>query len=147
MISSYNIRFTFQDAEFLKNSFIIEVKNSQIFFSKNQQQISIQKIILQTQPEVSNNKIIFAITDFSDFVVSNCIDVLQKKIDEIAKRRRIAFLRKTLRKAKIDEKIEFRIFVMFDKICILSMRFESSAKFNREKLYRMINSKKYFDEN
>ena len=54
-----------------------------------------------------NNIITFAITNFCDFIVSNFIDVLQKKIDKIAKRRRIAFLRKILRKAKIDEKIEF----------------------------------------
>ena len=77
----------------------------------------------------------------------NFIDVLQKKIDEIAKRRRIAFLRKTWRKAKIDEKIEFCIFVEFDKIFILSIRFKNSAKFNREKFYRMIYLKKYFNEN
>ena len=96
---------------------------------------------------MSNNIIIFAITNFNDFIVSNFVDVLQKKIDEIAKRRRIVLLRKTLRKAKIDEKIEFCVFVKFDKIFILLIRFKNSAKFNREKFYRMVNSKKYFDEN
>ena len=90
---------------------------------------------------MSNYIIIFAIIDFSNFIVSNFIDVLQKKIDKIA------FLRKTLRKAKIDEKIEFCIFVGFDEIFILLIRFESNAKPNREKFYRMINSKKYFDKN
>ena len=94
-----------------------------------------------------NNIITFVIINFSKFIVSNFIDVLQEKIDEIAKRRRIAFLRKILRKAKIDEKIEFCIFVMFDKIFILSIRFKSSVKFNREIFYRMMNLKKYFDEN
>ena len=47
---------------------------------------------------------------------------------------------------KIDEKIEFYIFVKFDEIFILSIRFENSAKFNREKFYRIMNSKRYFDE-
>ena len=36
---------------------------------------------------------------------------------------------------------------MFNEIFILSMRFESSAKFNREKFYHMMNSKRYSDEN
>ena len=126
----------------MKNTLMIEVKNSQKIFSKNQQQISIQEIILQTEAKVSNNIIIFAIIDFNDLIVSNFIDVLQKKTDEIAKRRRIVFLRKTLRKAKIDEKIEFCNFVKFDEIFIFSIRFESSAKFNRKKFYRIINSKK-----
>ena len=94
-----------------------------------------------------NNIIIFAIIGFSDFIVSNFIDVLQREIDEIAKRRRIAFLRKTLRKVKIDEKTELCVFVKFDEIFILSIRFENSAKLNREKSYRIINSKRYFDEN
>ena len=91
--------------------------------------------------------IIFITTDFSELVVSNSIDVLQKKIDEITKRRRITFLRKTLRKIKIDEKIEFRISVMFDETLTLLMRSKNNAKLNREKLYRMINSKKYSRKN
>ena len=96
---------------------------------------------------MSNNIIIFVIINFNKFIASNFVDVLQKKIDEIAKRRRIAFLRKTLRKTKINEKIEFCVFAKFDEIFILLIRFENSAKFNCEKFYRMINSKKYFDEN
>ena len=96
---------------------------------------------------MSNDIIIFAIIDFSDIIVSNFIDVLQKNIDEIAKRRRIAFLRKTLRKAKIDEKIEFCIFIMFDEIFILLIRFKNNAKFNREKFYCMMNLKRCFDKN
>ena len=72
---------------------------------------------------------------------------MTKKIDEIVKQRRIVFIQKTLQKAKIDEKIEFRISVMLDEIFILSIRFEKNAKYNREKFYRMMNSKKYFDEN
>ena len=96
---------------------------------------------------MSNNLIIFAIIDFNDFVISNFIDVLQKKIDEITNDVESLFLRKTLQKAKIDEKIEFYIFVMFDEIFILSMHSENNAKFNREKFYLTINFKKYFDEN
>ena len=61
---------------------------------------------------------------------------------KFAKRRRITLLRKTLRKVKIDEKIDFRIFIMFDKILTLLMRSKNSAKLNREKLYKIINSKK-----
>ena len=87
---------------------------------ETQQQISIQKIILQTK--ALNNMIIFITINFNEFIVSNFIDVLQKKIDEIAKRRQIAFLRKILRKIKIDEKIDFTIFVMFDKILTLCVR-------------------------
>ena len=94
-----------------------------------------------------NNAIIFVIIDFNDFIVSNFIDVFQKKIDEIAKRRSIVLLRKILRKAKIDKKIEFYVFVKFDKIFILSIRSENNAKFNCEKFYRMTNLKKYFDKN
>ena len=46
MISLYNIKFAFQEIEFIENTFMIEIKNFQIFFTKNQQQISIQEIIL-----------------------------------------------------------------------------------------------------
>ena len=73
--------------------------------SEIQQQISTQEIILQTK--MLNNEIILIRIDFNKFSVSNFIDVLQKKIDEIAKRRRIILLRKTLRKIKIDQKVDF----------------------------------------
>ena len=111
MISSYNIKFTSQKVEFIENTLMIKMKNSRNFFPKNSrnffpknsQQISIQKIILQTQTEMSNIIITFIITDFSNSIVLNLIDVLQKKINEIAKRR-IAFLQKTLRKKKSTKK-------------------------------------------
>ena len=80
-------------------------------------------------------------------VVSNFVDVLQKKIDEIAKRRRITLLQNTLRKTKIEKKIEFCVFAMFDEILTLSIRLKFNAKLHREKLYRMMNSKKYSNEN
>ena len=68
-------------------------------------------------------------------IVSKFVDVLQQKIDEIAKRRRIALLQNTFRKIKIDETIEFCVFVIFDEIFILSIRSKFNAKFHREKLY------------
>ena len=102
---------------------------------------------MQTQKKASNNVITFIVINFNKFIVSNFIEVLQIKIDKITKRRRIAFLLKTLQKTKIDDKINFRVFVIFDKIFILSMRSKNNAKFNRQKLYRMINSKKYSSEN
>ena len=79
--------------------------------------------------------------------VSNFVDFLQKKIDEIAKRRRIALLQKTFRKIKIEKTVEFSAFSMFDEIMTLFIRSEFNAKFHREKLYRMMNFKRYFDEN
>ena len=144
MISSYNIKFVFQEVKFNENVIVTEIYNF-LKFSETQQQISTQKIILQT--DASDNVTIFITTDFNKFVASNTIDVLLKKIDEIAKRRRIAFLRKTLRKVKTDEKIDFRISVMVDEILTLSMRSKSNAILNREKLYKMMNSKKYSKEN
>ena len=80
-------------------------------------------------------------------IASNLVDVLQKKIDEIAKRRRIALLQKTFRKTKIEKTFEFCALSMFDEIMTLFMRSESNAKLHREKLYRMMNFKRYFDEN
>ena len=80
-------------------------------------------------------------------IASNLVDVLQKKIDEIAKRRRIALLQNTLRKTKIEKTVEFCALSMFDEIFTLLIRSKSNAKLYREKLYRMMNSKRYFDEN
>ena len=80
-------------------------------------------------------------------IVSNFVDVLQKKIDEIAKRRRIVLLQETLRKAKIEKTVEFCALSMFDEIMTLFIRSKFNAKLHREKLYRMMNSKRYFDEN
>ena len=71
----------------------------------------------------------------------------KKKIDEIAKRRRIALLQNTFRKTKIEKTIEFCVFAMFDEILILFIRSKFNAKFHREKLYQIINSKKYSSEN
>ena len=93
---------------------------------------------------MSNNIIIFVIIDFNNFIVSNFVDILQKKIDEIVKRRRIAFLRKTLRKTKIDEKIEFCVFVKFDEIFILSIRFQKQRKIQSRKILSHDKFKKIF---
>ena len=68
---------------------MIETKNSQKILSKN------QKIIVQNLIKAANNVVIFNIIDFNNVIVSNFVDVLQKKIDEIAKRRRIVLLQKT----------------------------------------------------
>ena len=75
------------------------------------------------------------------------VDLLQKEIDEIAKRRRIALLQKTLRKVRVEKTVEFSAFSMFDEIMTLFIKSEFNAKFHREKLYRMMNFKRYFDEN
>ena len=80
-------------------------------------------------------------------IASNSVDFLQKKIDEIAKRRRIVLLQNTLRKIKIEKTIEFSALSMFDEIMTLFIKSEFNAKFHREKLYRMMNFKRYFDEN
>ena len=80
-------------------------------------------------------------------IVSNFVDVLQKKIDEIAKRRRIVLLQKTLRRTKIEKTVEFCALSMFDEIMTLFIKSKFNAKFHREKLYRMMNSKQYFDKN
>ena len=71
-----------------------------------QQQVSTQKTTLQAQAEALNNVTTPIATDSSELIAPNPIDVLQKKIDEIAKRRRIALLRKTLRKAKCKRPIK-----------------------------------------
>ena len=140
MILSYNIRFASQKFEFVENTVMTKTKNFQKVFSKNE-------IIVQILIKTANNVAIFNITDFNDVIVSNFVDVLQKKIDEIAKRRRIALLQKTLRKTKIEKTVKFCAFSMFDKIMTLLIRSEINAKLHRKKLYRMINSKRYFDEN
>ena len=117
-----------------------KVENFQKILSKNE-------IIVQISIKAVNNVAIFNIIDFNDLIVSNFVDLLQKKIDEIAKRRRIALLQKTLRKIKIEKTVEFSAFSMFDEIMTLFIKSEFNAKFHREKLYRMMNSKRYFDKN
>lgn len=117
-----------------------EVENFQKILSENQSQISTENT-LQAQAGVTNNVIISTITDFSDFLVLDLIDVLQKKIDEIAERRRIALLREISRKTKTDEEAEFCSLAKFDGILTLSIRPESNAELNREKLYRMMDPK------
>ena len=141
MISSYNTKFAFQELEFIENTSMTKAEDFQKILSEN------QEITLQTQIEAADNVIASIITDFSDMIVSNFVDVLQKKIDEIAKRRRVALLQNTLRKTKIDETVEFCVFVMFDETLTLSIRSEFNAKLHREKLYRMMNPKKYSSEN
>ena len=89
----------------------------------------------------------FNIIDFNNAIASNFVDVLQKKIHEISKRRRIVLLQETFRKTKVEKTIEFCAFSMFDEIMTLFIRSEFNAKFHREKLYRMMNFKRYFDEN
>ena len=118
-----------------------KTENFQRVFSKN------QEITLQIQIKAANNIIASIIINFNNIIVSNFVDVLQKKIDEITKRRRIVLLQNTFRKTKIDETVKFCAFVMFDKILILSIRSKFNAKFYREKLYRMINSKRYSSKN
>ena len=140
MIFSYNIKFASQKFEFVKNTIMTKAENFQKTFSKNE-------IIVQISIEATNNVATFNITDFHDVIVSNSVDLLQKKIDEIAKRRRIVLLQNTFRKIKIEKTIEFSAFSMFDEIMTLFIKSKFNAKFHREKLYRMMNLKRYFDEN
>ena len=140
MIFFYNIRFASQKFEFVKNTIMTKVENFQKILSKNE-------IIVQISTAATNNVAIFNITDISDVIVSNLVDLLQKKIDEIAKRRRIALLQNTLRKIKIEKTVEFSAFSMFDEIMTLFIKSEFNAKLHREKLYQMMNFKRYFDEN
>ena len=140
MILLYNIKFASQKFELVKNTIMTKAENSQRVLSKNE-------IIVQISIEATNNVVIFNIIDTNDVIVSNFVDFLQKKIDEIAKRRRIALLQNTLRKIKIEKTIEFSAFSMFDETMTLLIKSEFNAKFHREKLYRMMNFKRYFDEN
>ena len=141
MTFSYNIKFASQKLEFIEITLMTKTEDFQRIFSKN------QKIILQTSIEATDNVITFNIINFNDVIVSNFVDVLQKKIDEIAKRRQIALLQNTFRKTKIEKTVKFCVFSMFDEIFTLLIRSEFNAKFHHEKLYRMMNSKRYFDEN
>ena len=140
MILLYNIKFASQKFKFVENTIMTKAENFQNFFSKNE-------IIVQILIEAANDVVIFNIIDFNDVIISNFVDFLQKKIDEIAKRRRIALLQKTFRKIKIEKTVEFSAFSMFDEIMTLLIRSEFNAKFHREKLYRIMNFKRYFDEN
>ena len=140
MILLYNIKFASQKFESVKNTIMTKAKNFQEILSKNE-------IIVQISIEATNNVAIFNITDFSDVMISNFVDLLQKKIDEIAKRRRIALLQNTLRKIKAEKTIEFNALSMFDEIMTLLIKSKFNAKFHREKLYRMMNLKRYFDKN
>ena len=140
MIFLYNIRFASQKFELVENTVMTKVKNFQKVFSKNE-------IIVQISIKATNNVVIFNIIDSNNVIASNFVDFLQKKIDEIAKRRRIALLQKTFRKIKIEKTVEFCAFSMFDEIMTLLIKSKSNAKFHREKLYRMMNFKRYFDEN
>ena len=133
----YNIKFASQKLELIENKFMTKAENSQRVLLKN------QKIALQISIKAANNVIIFNIIDFNDMIASNFVDVLQKKIDEIAKRRRIALLQNTFRKTKVEKTVEFCAFAMFEENFFLLIRSKFHAKFYREKLYRMMNSKKY----
>ena len=86
MIFSYNIKFASQKFELIKNTFMTEAEDFQRIFSKN------QKMIVQISIKAANNVVTFNIINFNDVTISNFVDVLQKKIDEIAKRRRIVLL-------------------------------------------------------
>ena len=88
MTFSYNIRFASQKFEFVENTIMTKTENFQEILSKNE-------IIVQISIEAANNVVIFNIIDFNDVIVSNSVDFLQKKIDEIAKRRRIVLLQNT----------------------------------------------------
>ena len=140
MILFYNIRFASQEFEFVENTVMTKAENFQEILSKNE-------IIVQISIEATNNVVIFNITDFNDVIVSNLVDLLQKKIDEIAKRRRIVLLQNTLRKIRAEKTVEFSALSMFDEIMTLFIRSKFNAKLHREKLYRMMNFKRYFDEN
>ena len=140
MISFYNIKFASQKFEFVENTIMTKAENFQKVFSKNE-------IIVQISIEATNNVAIFNIIDINDVTTSNFVDLLQKKIDEIAKRRRIALLQNTLRKIRIEKTVEFSALSMFDEIMTLFIKSEFNAKLHREKLYRMMNFKRYFDEN
>ena len=140
MILSYNIKFASQKFEFVENTIMMKAENFQKTFSKNE-------IIVQISIEAANNVATFNIIDFNDVIVSNFVDFLQKKIDEIAKQRRIALLQNTLRKIKVEKTVEFSALSMFDEIMTLFIKSEFNAKFHSEKLYRMMNFKRYFDEN
>ena len=140
MIFLYNIKFASQKFEFVENTIMTKTKNFRKILSKN-------KIIVQILIEAANNVVIFNITDFNNVIISNFVDLLQKKIDEIAKQRRIVLLQNTLRKIKIEKTVEFSAFSMFDEIMTLFIRSEFNAKFHREKLYQMMNFKRYFDKN
>ena len=80
MILSYNIKFASQKFEFVENTVMTKAENFQKTFSKNE-------IIVQISIEATNNVAIFNIIDFNNVIVSNFVNLLQKKIDEIAKRR------------------------------------------------------------
>lgn len=142
MNSSYSIRSAFQRVELIENMSMKKVEDSQDVLLRAQLQIFIQKDIMQISFENTDNIITSIITDFSYLSISNLIDVLQREIDEIAKRSRIATFQKILRKTRIEEAVNVRFFVMFDSI-ILSIRPEENAKLNREKLYRMVDPKWY----
>ena len=85
MILSYNIKFASQEFEFVENTVMTKAENFQEILSKNE-------IIVQISIEATNNVVIFNIINFNDVIVLNFVDLLQKEIDEIAKRRRIVLL-------------------------------------------------------
>ena len=78
MIFSYNIKFASQKLEFVENTIMTKAENFQRIFSKNE-------IIVQISIKAANNVAIFNIIDTNNVIVSNFVDLLQKKIDEIAK--------------------------------------------------------------
>ena len=140
MIFSYNIKFASQKFEFVENTIMMKAENFQKILSKNE-------IIVQISIKATNNVVTFNIIDFNNVIASNFVDLLQKKIDKIAKRRRIVLLQNTFRKIKVEKTVEFNAFSMFDEIMTLFIKSKFNAKFHREKLYRMMNFKRYFDEN
>ena len=147
MIFSYNIQFVSQEIESFENISIIQIRNFQIFFVKESiTNLSLKEhsANLNKNDKQRNYFRKFSYHKFYRFQSRKCFS---RKIDEIAKQREIAFLRKMLQIIKVDEKIDFCVFAKFDKILILSSRFENNAKFDREKLYHIMNSKKYFDKN
>ena len=111
-----------------------EVEDSQEVLPENQQQVSTQESILQAQAGVIDNVTTPATTDFSGLIALDPIDVLQKEIDEIAERRRIALLRETLRKAKADEEAGFCAPARFDGTLTLPICPEDQRNTTRDRV-------------
>lgn len=90
----YSTRSASQGIEFMEDTSTQEVEDSLKTFMRAQLQGSTQEDIVQASAGTTGNVVTPVITDFSGLPLLNTIDLLQKEIDEIAKRRRIATLQK-----------------------------------------------------
>ena len=122
MAPPYNTRSASQGLGPVEDTPMAEAGDSQGVLPEN------QEAAVQAPIGAAGNVATPNTTDSSGATAPDPADVLQKEIDEISERRRIALLQETLRKARAEEAAGFCAPPMFDGTMTLPIRPESNAE-------------------